>query len=226
MGGVQANTHNSMSGSITSAAVDTPLVARHADPELWRFSVSIDGASVGFHEYELTPMKKGLEVRSEADFKYSILFVRLLRYSHENKEIWEGSCLREISSRTRMNRKLYSVEGQRAPENFVVETGSDSVEMPGCVRSFAYWDKHAIKSDALLNAQTGKLEDVAVSFKGTKSVASEAAGTVEADVYQIKAESGVIEVWYEKETQLWLGLESQTKEGRTIRYEAVQLPKS
>ena len=200
------------------------LASVQPESRAWKFAVSVDDVPIGYHQYEVRDSLDGREVTSLADFKYRLMFVTLFRYEHENTERWSETCLQYISSKTRMNRKKYAVDGAVAEDRFVVDTLDGNEELPACVQSFAYWDKSFLEEKALLNAQTGELEEVNIESRGESTVNLPTGDLAVAERYSIATRRGPIDVWYEKGSDRWLQLQSITEQGRVLRYQPLELP--
>ena len=179
------------------------------ETEEWNFNVTVDGNLIGKHQFK-KKQEAGLTiVTSSAKFDVKILFVNILKYRHENREVWEDGCLSKIESTTRSNKKKFKVSGSKHNESFSIDTLAENTIHQGCLHTFAYWNPDFLLQDRLVNSQTGEIEEVTVSRLDTES--NSLTG------YLVNAKEGPIKVWYEDDT--WIGLESTLKSGRTLRYE-------
>ncbi|MFL2504592.1 MAG: DUF6134 family protein [Candidatus Azotimanducaceae bacterium] len=179
------------------------------ETEEWNFKVTVDGNLIGKHQFK-KKQEAGLTiVTSNAKFDVKILFVNILKYRHQNREVWEEGCLSKIESTTRSNKKKFKVSGSKHNESFSIDTLAENTIHQGCLYTFAYWNPDFLLQDRLVNSQTGEIEEVTVSRLDTES--NSLTG------YLVNAKEGPIKVWYEDET--WIGLESTLKNGRTLRYE-------
>ena len=198
--------------------------ATAADPDVmeWKFRVYLDDKEIGFHDYRISERGGSRRVETEASFDVKFLFFNAYRYRHRNVETWESDCLTGIESSTDANGKAIEVRGADRAEGFVVRAGEATEELPGCVRSFAYWNPALLEASRLLNPQTGEFERVEFTRAGsdTLDVAGE---SVAASRYEILVKGRTITVWYGDDGR-WLALESPAKGGRKIRYEAISLP--
>ncbi len=190
------------------------------DAQDWRFAVSIDNTPVGYHDFSVTPTAEGTRVVSEASFKFKKLFITLFDYEHSNTEIWHGECLQEIDSKTHTNGDRFALRGRRLARAFVLSNAESETRLPKCVQTFAYWNPAFLDTDHLLNPQTGQYVPVHITLVGeeTLEVAGEAVASVR---YHIAMDDSWIDVWYGRDTQRWLGLESSAETGRKIRYDAI-----
>jgi hypothetical protein len=197
----------------------------------WNFRVLLGDKDIGEHRFSIRNEGARDVVRINADFDVKILFVNAYSYDHENVEHWVGDCMHRIEAETDDNGDLSRVLGARTDAGFTVErtsTAEGSV-MPepliptDCVRSFAYWNPEILRSDRLLNAQTGEWVNVEISDLGADEVEVDGQ-PVAARKYRIGMDQGPITLWYAQDNQLWLALEAVTEGGRTLRYQPVQLP--
>ena len=186
------------------------------DVRKWSFEVYVNEKSVGQHSFQLQEEGETRLVRSTANFEYKIMFLSLYDYTHQNREIWKDGCLSSIKSSTDANGKLYSVEGTQGANGFMVEAVDSEKVLPECVSTFAYWDPSFLDSSQLLNAQTGKLVDVEVTNLSTEEIPIRDQ-FVETTRYRVDAGEVQIDLWYTPEGD-WVGLETQPREGRVMRY--------
>jgi len=181
------------------------------------FDVYLDGKKIGYHRYQIDGPESNADVRSEASFDVKFLFVTAFSYRHTAEEDWAGGCLREITARTNSNGEKLRVVGERKDDAFVVETGDGEAELPGCVKSFAYWNPGFLKEPRLLNPQTGEYLDVDVQELGQDVVRIDGR-EIPARSVRLTAREMDITLWYSESSE-WLALESVAKGGRILRYE-------
>ena len=105
------------------------------------------------------------------------------------------------------------MRGEATAEGFHVLGSTGAHTWAGCVRSFAYWDRRILAAEQLLNAQTGEYERVQIT---RAAAAGEVPGASEHEV--IEGERLRIDLWYSASGE-WRALESQTKDGKRLRYE-------
>ena len=152
-----------------------------------------------------------------------ILFASLFKYRHEANEVWRNTCLVNLSSKTRMNGKRSSLEGQLTPGGFRLESksaeGKETSDAPEpCLASYAYWDKERLDQSQLVNPQTGQISASRLTFVGTTALpkANLLMQPISANQYMLKNELATIMVWYDQEGR-WLALETD-QDGRTLTY--------
>jgi hypothetical protein len=155
---------------------------------IFDFAVFLDGEPVGSHRFELREQAGGRRVTSRAWFEVKKFGVAVYRYRHEASEDWRGDCLLKLEANT--------VDGG--------ERNAVSVSPAGCAMSFAYWNPRMLEQSELLNAQTGRMEPVAVAPLG-------------AGRYRITGPKNPIELRYSPQGE-WLELDSTVAGGRKLSY--------
>ena len=196
-----------------------------AQPQQWRFRVSLDEREIGFHDFIVDRQGAQHLVEISADFDVKILFINAYSYDHANSEIWKDGCLQQIRSETDDNGDLLKVVGERAGGGFTIVTNAGEprrVDSP-CVRSFAYWNPEFLGASQLLNAQTGEIVDVSIAAQGEDTLLIDGE-PVAAVRYEIDMDNGPITLWYSRAGSQWLALQAVTEGGRMLRYDPVQLP--
>lgn len=183
----------------------------------WRFAVLLDGKRIGTHDFTVTGSADEARVRTHATFKVTALRIPLYHYEHEDQESWRGGCLARMDARTSDNGEESTVRGESSGQAFEVLGPKGAASLPGCVKSFAYWDKRVLAEHRLLNAQTGEYEPIEVRRVGIESVGT-GARAVTAEHYSLSARKFRIDLWYSPAGE-WLALQSRTEQGRTLRYE-------
>ena len=152
------------------------------------FAVTLDDKPIGEHRFTLLEQGPQLELRSHARFRVNVLGIPAYRYAHDAVERWQGGCLMSLVSSTEDGGKDFKVDW-RAKE--------------GCTMSFAYWDPRILEQRALLNAQTGRLEPVAVERLGEGR-------------WRLRGEKLAIDLRYEGGR--WVALDTETEGGRRLSY--------
>ncbi len=185
--------------------------------ETLRFQVYLDRDPIGEHSFQIAPSPSGQQVLSQARFDVNILVFNAFRYRHESRELWRDGCLERIRSNTDENGKSFQVAGERVADTLSLNVNGDAQRVPGCVATFAYWDPSLLKKTRLLNPQTGELVAARLESEGWESRVMQGR-TVQARRYRLRADRLDISLWYTQDGA-WIGLESDTGKGRTLRYE-------
>ncbi len=188
-----------------------------AQAQEWNFEVTLDGKPIGEHRFSVRRTGEGRQVTSEAGFDVRLLGLSVYRYRHRAVEQWRGDCLRELDASTDDDGEASRVRARPEGDGLAVAVGGGAPQrLEGCVMSFAYWNP-AIRAQArLLNAQTGRYENVQVRAAGGGTV--EARGRRVAAVrWRIEGPAQPIDVWYTPEGE-WLALDSVVDGGRRLSY--------
>ena len=213
-----------ITAALTAATfhVTTTLAATEARD--WQFEVLLDDKEIGYHEFRLSDDGDRQVLETEASFDVKFLFITAFRYRHQNTEIWNDGCLASIEAATNNNGDLLEVSGQQLDDAFRVTRQSGQETLKDCVQTFAYWNPEILKSERLLNSQTGEYEQVSVVLEGEDQVLVNDM-PVDALRYRLIAEAGNIKLWYSNdEARRWLALEAPAKGGRKIRYKPLTVP--
>lgn len=191
----------------------------------WRFNVSLDGKSIGYHRYAMRVRGDERELRSEAHFNVKFLFINAYTYAHTATEHWQGDCLARLDASTNDNGTKNHVTGTRNDAAFVVDTGAASAALPSCVQTFAYWNPEILMATQLLNPQTGEYVPIRVLRMGPETVTVRGR-LLSSERYRLVSEPTAtipvqIDLWYASapaENRQWLALESLAAGGRRLRY--------
>ncbi|MBI1424995.1 MAG: hypothetical protein GC149_16230 [Gammaproteobacteria bacterium] len=188
-----------------------------ASSQQWTFKVFLHDQEIGQHRFEVFTQDTTRYVAVEASFAVKFLFFTAYDYQHSNYEVWQRQCLQSIQSRTNDNGELQFVQGERQGDVLRVSTPEGEDKLPGCIRTFAYWDPAFLNSRFLLNAQTGELQAVQIDKLGAKTI--EVRGkAVAANQYRIVTDAFSIDLWYSPQRE-WLALQSTTRDGAVLRYQ-------
>jgi len=189
----------------------------------WRFSVLLNGNSIGEHRYTLSAQGDLLEVHSQAEMKVKFLFFEAFRYEHTATEVWQDNCLLSIESQTDNNNEMLKVSGRREQQSFQVAATENDATLQGCIRSFAYWNQSAILgAKELLNSQTGELMPIVVETGQWENI--NAAGREwQAQRFSLIGRNLHIDLWYGPEGE-WLQLRSTLDNGRELDYQLQEGP--
>ena len=187
-----------------------------ASGSAWKFRVYLDEKEIGYHHFYLVETGETRQLKSVASFEYSLMFVRLFHYEHENNEIWNGDCLQSIDSQTNSNGKSFQVNGRRTGGEFRVSASAGEASLPECVMSFAYWNPSFLEQSMLLNTQDGEFLDVEFSEPVFEELPVRG-GQRPSYRYHLAAGDLKLDLWYSADRQ-WLALESEVRGGRKLRY--------
>jgi len=198
-------------------ALLTLSVSVQANTQEWRFQVYLDNKKIGRHDFILQETDSQKILRSEANFEYRLLFVKLYGYEHQNTETWAGDCLSRIESTTNANGEPFQVRGSLQGDRFVLNGNAGQTELPSCNMSFAYCNPVFLQQERLINTQNGEVLEIEVSEP--QPVQIEVRGVMRPALrYELGAGEMKIQLWYSENNE-WLALETEARGGRRLRYE-------
>lgn len=215
---------NPLRSASTRAALCAALLAAgsaatHAADTAWTFRVLLGDSDIGEHRFTLREGDGLRTMRIEAAFAVKLLGLTVYRYRHQATEQWAGNCLSALNAQTDDNGTRLEVAARvPAQGGLLVQPAEGAAqELGACVMSFAYWNPAMLQQSALLNAQTGKLENVTVKPLGEEPIVVRGQPTP-ARRYAIEGLERPIELWYSLQGD-WLALRSTVAGGRVLRYE-------
>ena len=186
----------------------------------FRFRVLLNDREIGYHNVRVITEAGRETVDIDANFEVAFLAIPVYRYGHNNREVWRDGCLETLASVTDDNGDQFRVDGSDRGMDFKVSTQSDQFELESeCVTTFAYWNRDFLQQPRMLNAQTGKYLDVEVESVGAE-ILQFSDGAVDTWRYRLRNPEREIDIsiWYERDTDRWLSLESRVGDDRVIRY--------
>jgi hypothetical protein len=184
--------------------------------QFWKFRVMLDDTQIGYHKVNINRVDNRKRVHTQANFDVRILFIPVYSYEHETRELWEDNCLVDIDSKTDDNGDRYYISSVQSEAQLALETQDGNASLGGCVRTFAYWDVDLLKSERLLNTQTGVYEAVSLTDLGMGMLSIDDE-QIEARQFRLVSGDMTIDLWYTRGMH-WLALESVTESGAVLRY--------
>lgn len=156
------------------------------------------------------------QIRVEAKFTVTFLYIPVYTYRHTNVETWDGACLQEMRAETNDNGKAFFVHGTAREGQLQVQTQDGTWSGDGCFRSFAYWNPEWLTGGRLLNSQTGELQGADILTIGQERIAVHEVPTVVTRRRIVTAKL-TIDLWYTLDGE-WVALQSTTAKGEVLRY--------
>jgi hypothetical protein len=202
---------------VLSFSARLPAMEEIDDVAQWNFDVYLNDRKVGKHLFTVSESAGVRQVQSEAKFTYRILMIPAYRYEHSAAERWSDECLVEINSRTDANGEQLEVSGEQTGTGFRVASDDDTMNLPECVMTFAYWNPKFLAQPRLLNPQTGEFVDVTVKKVGNETLQVRGQA-IDATRFKLTAYEIDMTLWYSQDDE-WLALESIAEGGHIIRYE-------
>ncbi|MCV6624213.1 MAG: DUF6134 family protein [Cellvibrionaceae bacterium] len=207
----------SITGSIANNIDANTDTVSPAPPQNLYFDVFLDDKKIGKHNFIFSAIDNGYELNSEASYKVKILGITFFNYQHQSKELWQDNCLKSIQSSTDSNGDKYSVSSALVNESMQITTQDETFTTSECTRSFVYWEPDLLFSKALLNSQTGELQELEQS--------EELNG--ELRIIKISGKDVDIELHYQTDQatglDLWKALIAKLENGRTLNYRSANI---
>jgi hypothetical protein len=199
-------------------AQDAAATPQHGGFPQRQFAVFLDDRRIGTHRFDFmtSPPGDSTTVRSAASFTVKILGIPAYRYHHQTSEAWRDGCLETLAANTDDNGRQLHVQAKRDGDALRVTREGDARTLPGCVMSYAYWDRRLLTQKRLLNPQTGEYDAVRIEAFGHEPL-DLPGRRIAAERYRISSAGMHIDLWYAPDGE-WLQLDSTTRDGRRLRY--------
>ncbi len=148
--------------TLLCVAYVSPVSATASDGRSLVFDLIRKGKKVGSHTIRFVQTKDLLTVDISIDIKGKIVFFPFT-YVHNNQEVWRGSMLQSLDSKTLINDKqnLLSVRARSGGYDIVHDGKLSRIE--GDIKSTSYWYPATSAQARLLNSQTGKVIPITAS---------------------------------------------------------------
>lgn len=187
-----------------------------ATSQTYDFKVFLGKDEIGRQRFDVSSEGERTQVRVDAQFKVTFLYITVYTYRHTNVETWEGACLREIRAETDDNGDSFFVNGILRNGRLQVETQAGDWSGDGCIKTFAYWNAEWITGARLLNSQTGELQPVSIRVVGEETIPVLGVPT-RTTHRRIVTDKFAVDLWYTLNGR-WVALQSTTKKGDILRY--------
>lgn len=184
--------------------------------QTYDFKVFLGKDEIGRQRFDVSSEGERTQVRIDARFKVTFMYIKVYTYRHTNVETWEGSCLREIRAKTDDNGDSFFVNGTFRNGQLRVQTQAGNWSGEGCIKTFAYWNLEWITGERLLNSQTGELNPVSIRVVGEETIPVLGVPT-RTTHRRIVADKFAVDLWYTLNGR-WVALQSTTAKGDTLRY--------
>ncbi|MBS0452752.1 MAG: hypothetical protein JSS14_15775 [Proteobacteria bacterium] len=191
-----------------------------ANAQEWNFTVLLDGEPIGMHRFVVrTDAAQGegrRSLRSQAEFRVRLLGVALYSYRHAAQELWRGDCLERLDAQTDDDGERSQVHAREVAGGLQVNSPLGSSLAAGCLMTFAYWNPALRRQQRLLNAQTGRVEQVTWQRMdiATLTVQGQA---LSATRWRLSGTERPLDVWWTEDGR-WVGLDATVRGGRQLSY--------
>ena len=179
------------------------------------FSVWRKGSRIGDHRIAFRQDGDRLTVDIDIALEVSFGPVTLYRYTHRNREIWQGGRLTALDSETYDDGDEFKLTVREAAEGLDVDGWSGRYSVPADTLSSSYWNPETIYRSRILDTQRGFLMAVNTEWLGRERIQAGGRPT-DADRYRITGDLDM-EIWYSEPGQ-WVKLDFFAR-GSMISYE-------
>ena len=220
----------SVLGSTTvSAANDFPYGQTLA------FNVFRNGQEIGRHTLTFESDGPNRVVTVAINFGVKAMGITAYRYTHADREVWNGDTLQALDSQTDDNGKKYKVHVQRGAKGLTVErqapaeainasTADQGLQppliehelLPADILPTSHWNIAQVKRSVLLNTQYGTLARVQVTLMGREPVKTATGATIEATRYHYTGDIRM-DQWFDDRGR-WVKGMFAAPDGSTIDY--------
>ena len=168
---------------------------------------------IGYHHYKFKNDNKYLNVKSIIKFKITKLGVDLYKYDAVSEEIYANNQLIKFSSKTIQNKKIKNTEiTYDKNKDQLIITGSENQLVSQKNNPVGTWWNHEIvQAKAQISAISGRIIEQKVTFLGEEKLKLN--GKIYNSLhFNISSSDETLpekkklntDIWYEKETKLWL----------------------
>ena len=222
--------------SIIAATGTTSALAADDFPygDIHSFNVYRDGQKIGSHTLVFRSDGQQRAVETTIDFTVKALGLTVYRYSHRGNEVWNGSTLQSIDTKTDDNGKQFAIRARQDGSKLAVERkGSDAAAgpamndqglkrdngaveaLPPTVMPSTHWNLNQVKQSILLNTQYGTPSKVKITEMGRETVKT-ASGSVEATKYRYTGDI-TMDQWFDSRGR-WVKAAFKAFDGSQIEY--------
>ncbi len=177
-----------------------------------KFDAFRNGKDFGTHTLSFSKDGDKTVVDIKIDLKVNLAFIPVFKYSHTNREVWQGGKLISLETKTNDNGDKHVVSAVREGDTLkVTPSVGEPYEVSAKTMTTSYWQKRTMTQEQLINTQTGELINVSI-----ESLGSEEYGGLPGERFKITGDLKT-EIVYHRETAQWIGLRFQAK-GSDITY--------
>lgn len=194
-----------------------PAAARGIPPSgVIPFTARRDDDEFGHHHVRFDRSGNRLTVDIEIVLEVRLAFVRVFRYRHEGREVWEGGRLISMETRTDDDGEQFRVSAEATDEGLqVTGSGGDFMAPPDTIPG-SYWNIALLDRPQVLNSQKGELTPIEVQSLGGQNIAA-GPRRISARHHRVIGPTLEIDVWYNDADQ-WVKLAANIRDSR-LEYE-------
>lgn len=216
-------------GAVSVAAADDfPYGNTHT------FTVYRNGQPIGSHTLAFQNSGEQRAVSTSIDFAVKALGMTVYRYSHRGNEIWNGSTLQSIDTKTDDNGKQFAMKARQSGNQLAVErkaaepaagsamndqglsrNGTVVETLPATMLPSTHWNLNQVKQSTLLNTQYGTPSKVKITDLGRETIKT-ASHTIEATHYRYSGDI-TMDQWFDDRGR-WVKAAFKAFDGSEIEY--------
>ena len=216
-------------GAATVAAADDfPYGSTHS------FTVYRNGQPIGSHTLAFQNNGDQRAIATAIDFAVKAMGMTVYRYSHRGNEVWKGSRLQSIDTKTDDNGKQYTMRAHQDGNRLTVERqGADSgfassvndqgmkrndtvVEaLPANVLPLTHWNLNQVKQSILLNTQYGTPSKIQIANLGRETIKT-STHSIQATHYRYSGDI-TLDQWFDDRGR-WVKAAFKAFDGSEIEY--------
>lgn len=161
----------------------------------YNFTVLRNGNPIGYHRVTLNPEGDRLEVEAKTELTLKWGPITIFRFDHERREVWEGTQLLDLASKTNDNGKNYEIAIKPDGEGYIRTVNGRIDKFDDSTKVLSLRDKSTLKNGNFISPVEDKIFSIDFEYVGKDNLWI---GDEEADVEYYKI-TGEIErqLWYD-----------------------------
>lgn len=214
--------------STVAGADDFPYGNTHS------FIVYRNGQQIGTHTLAFQNSGGQRAVATSIDFAVKALGMIVYRYSHRGNEVWNGSTLQSIDTKTDDNGKQFTMRARQDGNRLAVERKAPDMAagaamndqglqrndtvveaLPATVLPSTHWNLNQVKQSMLLNTQYGTPSKVKITDLGPETIKT-ASRSLEATHYRYSGDI-TMDQWFDDRGR-WVKAAFKAFDGSQIEY--------
>lgn len=179
------------------------------------FKVLRDNSPIGHHRITFTRRDHRLVVNAKFSVAVTVLGFTVYSYDYQSEEIWRDGCLQSVDADIDDNGERWSMAAHGQGGALKVSGPAGNYVIHRRVFPTNHWNADVIRTHAVLNTLTGRVDKVTVERVGRESVQT-GTGPRQATHYRFKGDLKT-EIWYD-DAGRWVKLRFPSKDGSVIDY--------
>lgn len=179
------------------------------------FEVRRNGTPIGSHRITFARRDGALIVNAEFHIAITFLGLTVYRYTYESEEVWRDGCLRSVEARIDDDGKRWSIAARGQGGALSVSGPEGRFVIDRAVFPTNHWNADVVRTNAVFNTLTGRLNRVTIERVATETVPS-GTGPRRATHYRFSGELET-EIWYDADGR-WVKMRFKGTDGTPIDY--------